>query len=146
MSANLVKQIIYLDLCCFNRPFDEQRQTRVQIESQAKLHIQALVVQSKVQLVWSYVLDYENSLNPIASRRQSIQLWRAIAHVHIAGDAALLASADALTQSQGLKSFDALHIACALSARAQFFVTTDDFILKKMKLNRAIQVVNPVEA
>jgi predicted nucleic acid-binding protein len=51
-----------------------------------------------------------------------------------------------LEQTYRLKSFDALHVACALAAGAHLFVTTDDFILKKLKLDTAIRVVNPVEA
>ena len=31
---------IYLDNCCFNRPFDDQGQTRVRLETEAKLCIQ----------------------------------------------------------------------------------------------------------
>ncbi|MFN0197095.1 MAG: PIN domain protein, partial [Planctomycetaceae bacterium] len=31
---------IYLDNCCFNRPFDDQRQIRVRLETEAKLCIQ----------------------------------------------------------------------------------------------------------
>lgn len=32
---------IYLDNCCFNRPFDDQSQIRVRLEAEAKLKIQA---------------------------------------------------------------------------------------------------------
>jgi hypothetical protein len=28
---------VYLDNCCFNRPFDDQRQTRVRLEAEVKL-------------------------------------------------------------------------------------------------------------
>lgn len=30
---------IYLDNCCYNRPYDDQSQIRVFLESQAKLHV-----------------------------------------------------------------------------------------------------------
>jgi hypothetical protein len=32
--------LIYLDLCCFNRPYDDQSQMRVRLETEAKLAIQ----------------------------------------------------------------------------------------------------------
>ena len=32
---------IYLDICCYNRPFDDQTQMIVRLETEAKLHIQA---------------------------------------------------------------------------------------------------------
>lgn len=145
-TASAFKQTIYLDLCCYNRPFDEQKQTRVHMETQAKLEVQELAKQGLVKLVWSYVLDYENSLNPVASRRQSIDLWRDIAHVKVAGDDAVLETARKIEHTYSLKSFDALHVACALASNSHIFITTDDFILRKMKLDTSIRVVNPIEA
>ena len=35
-----MKLRVYLDNCCFNRPFDNQLQPRIRFETQAKLHIQ----------------------------------------------------------------------------------------------------------
>ena len=70
---------IYLDLCCFNRPFDDQSQTRVRVETDAKLELQTHVSTGKVELIWSYVLDYENAQNPFAERRESILRWRSAA-------------------------------------------------------------------
>ena len=56
---------IYLDNCCFNRPYDDQAQIRISLETQAKLYIQELVKNKKLDLVTSYVLWYENGQNPI---------------------------------------------------------------------------------
>ena len=53
---------IYLDNCCFNRPFDDQSQIRIRLESEAKLKIQEEIRSGKIQLIWSYILDYENSM------------------------------------------------------------------------------------
>ena len=33
---------VYLDNCCYNRPFDEQDQLSVRLETEAKLYIQRL--------------------------------------------------------------------------------------------------------
>lgn len=51
---------IYLDNCCFNRPYDDQTQIRISLETQAKLYVQDLVKNKKLDLVTSYVLWYEN--------------------------------------------------------------------------------------
>jgi hypothetical protein len=32
--------LIYLDICCFNRPFDQQEQTLVRLQTEAKLAVQ----------------------------------------------------------------------------------------------------------
>ena len=51
---------IYLDNCCFNRPYDDQSQFKIRIESEAKLAIQEKVKNGLIELVWSFLLDYEN--------------------------------------------------------------------------------------
>ena len=45
---------------------------RISLETQAKLYIQRLVKEKKIELVTSYVLDYENSDNPYEMRRNTI--------------------------------------------------------------------------
>lgn len=63
---------IYLDNCCYNRPYDDQSQMRISLETQAKLYVQRLVREKKIELTVSYVLDYENSDNPYKMRKNSI--------------------------------------------------------------------------
>ena len=50
---------VYLDNCCYNRPFDEQTQLKVLLETEAKLRVQSLMRNGDVEYVWSGVLDYE---------------------------------------------------------------------------------------
>ena len=42
---------VYLDNCCYNRPFDHQDQLRVRLETEAKLRIQALMRSGAVEFV-----------------------------------------------------------------------------------------------
>jgi hypothetical protein len=72
-----------LDNCCFNRPYDDQSQIRIQIESEAKLFIQAKILAGEIELAWSYILDFENSANPFPERRWSITQWKAMAVVDV---------------------------------------------------------------
>ena len=51
--------LIYLDNCCFNRPYDDQSHSTIFLETQAKLGIQENILSGKYQLVWSYILQYE---------------------------------------------------------------------------------------
>ena len=50
-------------------------------------------------------------------------------------------------EQAGLKPFDALHLACAVAARADFFCTTDDRLLKRSRdaNTRTTRVVAPLE-
>lgn len=135
--------IIYLDNCCFNRPFDDQSQLRVRLEAEAKLKIQEGVLEGRWHLVWSYVLDYENSKNPFQERREQISAWKAYAEVDLVEDSAILGFARQFTQ-RGIKAMDALHIACAVQAGAGHFLTTDDILLKSSPRIHEIQVVDPI--
>ena len=58
---------IYLDNCCYNRPYDDQTQLRISLESQAKLHVQEMIKDGKLELAASYILTYENSKNRLKS-------------------------------------------------------------------------------
>lgn len=68
--------LIYLDNCSFNRPFDDQKQIRIRIETEAKLFIQENIVSGKFRLAWSYILEYENSVNPYPERKETIGNWK----------------------------------------------------------------------
>lgn len=133
---------MYLDNCCYNRPFDDQRRIGIRLEADAKLHIQELVKDRKLELVWSFVLDYESSFNPFADRRERIQAWRRYAAVHYCGFSAQIVEQAQRLMQLGLKQADASHIACAIVSQADYFITTDKRILNKNVTD--IQIVNPM--
>ena len=137
--------LIYLDTCCFNRPFDDQSQTRIRFETEAKLELQERVRQKKVKLVWSYVLDFENKLNPFPERTTSILLWRNLAEVRI-GETGLVLDRGRSLIRLGIKPFDALYVACAIIAGADLFITTDDALLCKLRGYSDLTVLPPGDA
>lgn len=123
---------IYLDNCVFNRPFDDQTSIRIKLETEAKLYIQNKIFKNVIELVWSYILEYENEQNPFIERRETIKKWKNLAVLDIEENEIILKRAKKLV-TIGLKSKDALHIACAIEGKAEYFLTTDDKILKKGK-------------
>ncbi|MDR1703348.1 MAG: hypothetical protein LBS19_01510 [Clostridiales bacterium] len=48
---------IYLDNCCYNRPFDEQTSVTIRLETDAKLQIQEMIRCGELELCWSFILD-----------------------------------------------------------------------------------------
>lgn len=66
---------LYLDNCCFNRPFDDQNQLKVFLETQAKLDIQEKILLGQYHLIWSYILDYENEQNSNRMIKHEIAQW-----------------------------------------------------------------------
>jgi len=136
--------LIYLDNCCFNRPFDNQSGIRVKLETDAKLYVQLMIKNRKIELVWSYILDFENSANPFPEKKFTIEKWKHLASVDVIESSNILSKAIDLTKS-GLRAKDALHIACAIEMECEYFLTTDDLMQKKMKDTFEIKVLNPTE-
>lgn len=133
---------VYLDNCCFNRPFDHQGQMKVRLEAEAKLCIQEHIRNGTLELVWSYIPDFENAVNPFEERRTTINGWRQYATMDVEETAMILQRANMLV-GMGLKAKDALHIACAIGGECTYFVTTDDDILKRRQDLQDITVIDP---
>jgi len=76
--------LVYVDASCFNRPFDDQEQRRVAEETRAVFRILERIVDDRLDLAWSEVLDLENSRHPLVDRRTEIGRWRQKAAVHVA--------------------------------------------------------------
>ena len=134
---------IYLDNCCFNRPFDDQSQLRIKLDSEAKLKIQTDIQAGNLDLVWSYILEAENEANPFEERKRAIREWKNYTIMEINEETALLDKAKMLNQ-MGFRSKDALHISCAISAGCQYFLTTDDKILNKNVLIEELTIIDPI--
>ncbi|MGH9948936.1 MAG: PIN domain-containing protein, partial [Pyrinomonadaceae bacterium] len=119
---------VYLDNCVFNRPFDDQQQSRIKLETKAVLEIRRRVEIADIELVWSYIIDVENSRNPLAARRESIDSWRNLALIEVEPSIKIVSLSLEL-RNLGLDDLDSLHIACAIEAKSGYFITTDDGIL-----------------
>ncbi len=135
---------IYMDVCCLNRPFDDQSQDRIRIESEAVLAILNRCLHDWV-LIGSEAIDYEISKIPDDERKTGVKVLAAISRDKVTVDENILRKAFEL-ENIGLKALDALHLACAEKA-AEIMLTTDDEIVKKVMANDTIvkvRVENPV--
>ena len=136
---------IYLDNCCYNRPFDDQSQVRISLETQAKLFIQEMIMSGKLELAASYVLLAENDANRSEAKKASIRSFVAenvSAFVPVSQMSKVKEIAKPVMET-GIKYADACHIACAIISRCDFFVTTDMRVLKYR--SEQIRVCNPTE-
>ena len=120
---------IYMDTCCFNRPFDNQSQPAVYDEAQAVLKIQDGIIEGRHDLVWSYVLDREIFRTSDAVRKYEMLLWGDIACYVIKRKTAAIETLSNKLQGMGIKLFDPLHIACAVDLSCDCFITTDHKLL-----------------
>ncbi len=133
---------IYMDNCCFNRPFDDQTLLRIRIETEAKLYVQELLRQKAIELAWSYVLDFENDANPFKERREAVESWRTLSVVDVDERPEVVQLADRYALF-GLHPRDSLHIACAVVADCDAFLTMDRKLLAKHHQIAEIRLIDP---
>ena len=132
---------VYLDNCVFNRPFDDQQDLIVHVETIAKLAIQQMVKDGNLELLWSDILYYENDENPFDERHVKIAEWVAYASDNIRMNSAVIEKTKAYMKA-GLKSKDAAHVACAVYGGADYFITVDKRLLNKPI--GGIAIIDPV--
>ena len=135
---------LYLDMCCYNRPYDDQQQTRIHLEALAKLYIQQSLSDGVFDFVWSFILEFENSKNPYPLRRETVHKfsYRCTQYVDEANANDIIKIAKPIMES-GVKEKDALHVACAVFASCDYFLTTDDRLLKYK--TEQVKIMTPVQ-
>ena len=138
---------IYLDLCIYNRPFDDQGQPRIVVETVEFMFLLEKAINKEMTINNSFVLEYENSKSPLIDRRDKIDDLLKIASEYVRYSERLENRAEEI-EKRGFMAMDALHIACAEAAKSDFFITCDDLLLRKGKANKdklKVRIVNLME-
>lgn len=68
---------VYLDTSVYNRPYDNQTQAKIYLETQAVLIILNLIETQQIESVNSSVLEYENAQNPSNIIQKTIKKYMA---------------------------------------------------------------------
>ena len=139
---NMKKLRLYLDNCSFNRPYDDQSLLRNRLESEAKIYIQNEILSDSYELTWSYMMDYEASFNPFSDRKTQIFKWKKIALIDIDESEEILLLANEI-RKKNIKPKDSLHLACAIEAGCDYFITTDGKVLNK-SIEKII-IIDPID-
>ena len=138
---------IYLDVCCLNRPFDDQSQNRVRLEAEAVLSILEMAGAGKLELAGSDIIDGELSQMPDDERREKVELLLGASTKHISLTTTIERRSTEL-QKWNISPLDALHLASAEAARVDYFLTTDDYLLRRARRHAdelKVKVENPVK-
>lgn len=143
---------VYLDNCCFNRPYDDQTQLSISLETQAKLYIQDMIKNKKIELVVSYMLVFENHQNPYEIKKKAIREFihdNTSVYINYEKAEDVKKIAESII-SAGIKTKDAVHLASAIAAECDYFLTTDKRLLKyktdKLILTDPVDFVGRLEA
>ena len=137
---------IYLDLCTIQRPFDTKTQLRIVVESEAIVGIIALCESGQINLIASDALVFEINRNPHPVRKRHAIEVLAKATQFIQTDHRVAERARTY-HALGIKPLDALHLASAVEAQADYLCTCDDRFLKRARTAHTSQtkVVSPLE-
>jgi len=141
---------MYLDLNVYNRPFDDQMQARIRLETSAILILFASLESGQHEGCWSFVLDYENGRNPVVDRSATIQRLAQVCGHAVVPSEAIRRLAHALTEASNITAMDSLHLACANLGGCDYFVTCDDKLVKQAQRllqdgHIRVRAVNPVD-
>jgi len=142
-----VDDVLYLDISCFKRPFDDATQQRVRREAEAVATVLDAAQRGRIRLVRSPAHDLENERNPREDWRLATRLWLGAAALRVSSSNATADRARELV-ALGFSALDALHLAFAEHADARWFATTDDRLLKRAHAHRErlrVHVLGPSE-
>jgi predicted nucleic acid-binding protein len=128
---------VYFDLCVYNRPFDDQKQSRIAIETLEFVFLLSKAEKGEISVINSFALEDENSQNPFVDRKDIISDLLKEAAIYVDYDEDLEEKAKEI-EKLGIMGIDALHIACAEKAKSDFFVTCDDTLIKKCRAAKQV--------
>lgn len=137
---------IYLDVCCLNRPFDDQSQPRIHLESEAILTIIRQIEFGAWVWISSDAVAYEIYKTPNEERQERLWQLEQKATERFELNNEVFAQAEAL-QKLGFTEYDALHLAFTQHAKVDVLLSTDDKLVKRANLNFTVlqlKVANPL--
>lgn len=137
---------VYLDMCSIQRPLDSHDDVRVTTEAHAVLGVLRLCESGVVTIIGSDALQFELAKNPYPIRRDYATAVLSEAGMFITTNRRIEVRARQF-EAVGMTPLDALHLASAVEADAEFFCTCNDRLLKCARKadTRHTRVVSPLE-
>jgi predicted nucleic acid-binding protein len=129
---------VYLDNCCFNRPFDNQSNHRVHLEAEAVKVILSQCDCGDWDLFVSDISLYEIANTPEPERRQKLQSFIKLAVKKVAMTQDIRQHARTFEMA-GIKAFDALPLASG-EGYADIFLTVDNKLYKKARILNDLRI------
>lgn len=144
---------LYFDTNIYNRIFDDQNQIRIRFETMAINIIFELVEKGMHSLVWSFILEDENRGNPYSNRRKYIKTISNVCTYSVGPDSKIRDLAYNIMNNSNTKAKDSLHLASAIYAGCNYFITCDDKFIKTINSNSdrliniigTIKLLNPID-
>ena len=121
---------IYLDVCCLNRPFDDQSYDRIRLESRAVSLILEGVEAKRFLWYGSEIVfdEIENTPDHI-KKNDMLSLCKDISEVILLTEGIEVRGRQLC--EKGFSAYDALHLASCEAAGVDIFLTVDDKLIKR---------------
>ncbi|MGA2385396.1 MAG: PIN domain-containing protein [Candidatus Bathyarchaeia archaeon] len=121
---------VYLDTNIYCRPLDDQKDRRINAETQALLKIVDANEKGEIAIISSEYVKFEIEKVKYPLKRKNIRGFEKIlSKANVTSSKRLITLAKEINAKCNLNSLDALHLAAACTGKANFFLTCDDEIL-----------------
>jgi predicted nucleic acid-binding protein len=130
-GKNMKNLRVYLDVCCLNRPFDDQKFEVIKIEAEAVIAIFRRISKGEWKWVISEFVHHEISQTPDEERKKRLLSLARKATEDIETHETIRTRAHEL-EKLGIKPMDALHLSSAETGCADVFLTTDKKLCKSL--------------
>ena len=136
---------LYLDCCCYNRPFDAIFQNDALEESNAIISIIVRASSGSDQILGSTILDSEINKIKDLEKKFKVQALYRFASVYVPYTLEIQAFAKNICEKSKIHFKDSLHLASADFGNADFFLTTDYRLIRSCKnIELNFLVMNPI--
>jgi predicted nucleic acid-binding protein len=129
MKMKPVRQV-YLDTNIYCRPLDDQKDRRINAETEALLKILDATEKGEIAIISSDYVKFEIEQIKDPLKRKNIRGFEKIlSKTNVASSKRLIIIAKEISAKCNLNSLDALHLAAACIGKANFLLTCDNEIL-----------------
>lgn len=137
---------LYLDSCCYNRPFDDLNQERIYLESEAVLRILQKGRDGEYEIIGSDGVEFElNRIQDQSKRQKVLELYEMV-QTRVELDDNIEIRSRQIREQSNIRMFDSLQLAFAEAAQADVVLTTDDKLEKMAShLQLGVRVTNPLK-
>jgi hypothetical protein len=137
---------LYLDTCCYNRPYDDQTQERIHLEGEAVLVIINKRKQSNDEIIGSPVLDFEiEQIENVEKQEKVKNFYTQTINKKAEYNINIFERVKELSEQTKIRTLDRFHLSFAENAEVDVLLTTDDKFEKACsKINLKIKVKNPL--
>ncbi len=136
---------LYLDNCCYSRPFDDLRQEKNNLEAQAIKVIIDKYCNNEFEIYTSDALVFEmKNIKDQIKRAKVLEVYNKLDLINIQFSDKIIERVTEIRQ-YNIKDMDSLHIAYAESLNIDYLITTDRLLINaSRRANLNVKVINPI--